>query len=258
MSVLPERQRALATAMMGGVSDIAEHVIGDAIRAEQRVQVYANHFRISLLEALANTFPVTRALVGEAFFAQTARAFIAAEQPRSPVLARYGGGFPSFLASQPDLGAHNYLPDVAAFEWALNVAYFAADTALLRPEDLPDPDDVARLRLWLHPSAQRLSTPFPVSEIWQVHQPDAPAIDRIDMNSGGERLLIWRQDIDVCWRRLDAGEDALLAELGAGQPLGVAAMAAAAHENFDFPASFSWMLDGGVFAHPPDSGIPIA
>ncbi|HEX6978756.1 MAG TPA: DNA-binding domain-containing protein [Alphaproteobacteria bacterium] len=258
MSALLERQRALAAALTGGAPGIAEHVIGDAIPAEQRVQVYANHFRISLLETLASTFPVTRALVGEAFFAQTARAFIAAEQPVSPLLAQYGSGFPGFLAAQPDLGAHNYLPDVAAFEWALNVAYFAADVELLRPEDLPDPDAAARLPLTLHPSVQRLSTPFPVSEIWQVHQPDAPAIERIDMNGGGERLLIWRKEIDVCWRRLDPGEDCLLAELGAGQPLGSAAMAAAAHEAFDFPASFSWMLDGGIFARTFDSGIPIA
>jgi len=79
------------------------------------------------------------------------------------------------------------------------------------------------LHLPLHPSAQRLSTPFPVSEIWQVHQPDAPAVDRIDMNGSGERLLIWRQHIDIRWRKLNPGEDLLLAELSAGAPLGKAA-----------------------------------
>src|SRR3546814_19906185 len=74
-------------------------------------------------------------------------------------------GFPTFLAALPDLGGHNYLPDVAAFEWALNVAYHADDAALLRPEDLPDPDAVGRMRFPLHPSAQRLSTPFPITQI---------------------------------------------------------------------------------------------
>ena len=62
--MLPERQREFAAALTGGYSAIAEKVIGDAIPAESRVQVYLNHFRVSLLEALAATFPVTRALVG--------------------------------------------------------------------------------------------------------------------------------------------------------------------------------------------------
>src|SRR3546814_10482330 len=86
------------------------------------------------------------------------RSFLIFEPPRSPVVAQYGAGFPTFLAALPDLGGHNYLPDVAAFEWALNVAYHADDAALLRPEDLPDPDAVGRMRFPLHPSAQRLST----------------------------------------------------------------------------------------------------
>lgn len=252
MSALLERQRELAAALTGAVPTITEKVIGDAIPAESRVQVYAHRFRIGLLEALATTFPVTRALVGEAFFAQTARAFLVFEPPRSPIPAQYGGGFPTFLASLPDLGGHNYLPDVAAFEWALNVAYHAEDVTLLRPEDLPEPEEVAQSQLPLHPSVQRLSTPFPISEIWQVHQPDAPAIDRIDMTGAGERLLIWRKDIDVRWRKLDPGEDLLLAELGAGAALGKAALAASGQPGFDFPASFSWMLDGGVFIRPAD------
>jgi len=249
MNALLDRQREFAAALTGSLYTIAEKVIGDAIPAEGRVQVYANHFRVSLLEVLASTFPVTRALVGEAFFAQTARAFLIFEPPRNPVLAQYGAGFPTFLAALPDLGGHNYLPDVAAFEWALNVAYHAPDVALLRPENLPDPDAVGRMAFTLHPSAQRLSTPFPISEIWQVHQPDAAPVDRIVLTGGGERLLIWRQEIDVCWRKLEAGEDQFLAHLAAGDPLGIAALAAgAADDGFDFAGSFTWMLDSGIFA----------
>lgn len=249
--LLLERQRDFAAALTGGAAAVAEKVIGDAIPAEGRVQVYINHFRVSLLEALAVTFPVTRALVGEAFFAQTARAFLVVEPPHSPVLAEYGAGFPTFLAALPDLGGHNYLPDVAAFEWALNLAGWVPDQELLTPADLPDTEEAAKLPLPLHASAQRLSTPFPVAEIWQVHQPDAPAIQRIEMSGGAERLLVWRNGIDVCWRKLDTGEDRLLAELGNGVALGAAALAASAEPGFDFPASFSWMLDGGVFARPP-------
>ncbi|WP_341704319.1 DNA-binding domain-containing protein [Ferrovibrio sp.] len=251
MNALLDRQREFAAALTGSLYTIAERVIGDAIPAEGRVQVYANHFRVSLLETLAATFPVTRALVGEAFFAQTARAFLIFEPPRSPVLAQYGGGFPTFLAALPDLGGHNYLPDVAAFEWALNVAWHAEDAVLLRPEDLADPDTVGQAAFRLHPAAQRLSTPFPITKIWQVHQPDAEPVDHIVLADGGERLLIWRQDTEVCWRQLTTGEDQFLAHLAAGDPLGDAAMRATeAETGFDFADSFTWMLDGGIFVQP--------
>jgi hypothetical protein len=250
MSALLERQREFAAALTGSLHAVAERVIGDAIPAEGRLQVYADRFRTSLLEALADIFPVTRALVGEAFFAQTARDFLIFDPPRSPILRLYGDGFPTFLAALPDLGGHHYLPDIAAFEWALNIAEQAEDVGILQPEDLPDPDATALLPLPLHPSVRRLSTPFPVSEIWQVHQPDSPTVDRIKMAGSSERLLVWRRGIEVCWQKLNHGEDRLLAELAGGAALGAATLDAAMEPDFDFPASFSWMLDGGVFAAP--------
>lgn len=250
MSALLERQREFADALTGSLHAVAEKVIGDAIPAEGRLQIYADRFRASLLESLATVFPVTRALVGEAFFAQTARDFLIFDPPRSPILSLYGDGFPTFLAALPDLGGHHYLPDIAAFEWALNIAAQAEDTDILRPEDLPDSETAAQMPLPLHPSAQRLSTPFPVSQIWQVHQPDSPSVDRIKMAGSSERLLVWRRGIEVCWHKLDHGEDRLLAELAGGATLGAATMAASNEPDFDFPASFSWMLDGGIFARP--------
>ncbi|MFN4163761.1 MAG: putative DNA-binding domain-containing protein [Ferrovibrio sp.] len=254
MSAQLDLQREFAEALTGSLYTIAEKVIGDAIPAEGRLQVYANRFRAGLLDAIAATFPVTRALVGEAFFAQTARDYLIYDPPRSPILHLYGAGFPTFLAALPDLAGHHYLPDIAAFEWALNMAEHAEDMSLLRPEDLPDTDATAQLVLPLHPSAQRLSTPFPVSEIWQVHQPEAPFVDRIQLIGSGERLLVWRQGITVRWQKLDHGEDRFLAEIAGGASLGLAALAASSGSDFDFPASFSWMLDGGVFARPEDIG----
>lgn len=196
MSALLERQREFADALTGSLYGIAEKVIGDAIPAEGRLQIYADRFRASLLDVLANTFPVTRGLVGEAFFAQTARAFLIFDPPRSPLLWQYGHGFPTFLAALPDLGGHQYLPDIAAFEWALNLAEHAEDVDLLRAEDLPDA--IETMTFTLHPSAQRLSTPFPISEIWQVHQPESP------LSSASS----WPAVANACWSGAAASRSA--------------------------------------------------
>lgn len=251
MNRLLELQRDFAAALTGRRPEaalaIAAHAVSDAIAAEQRAQVYANHFRISLIDALAATYPVTRALVGEAFFAQAARSFVLAEPPRSPRLYEYGAGFPDWLKRLPDLAGHAYLPCVAAFEWATNMAYHADDAPPLDPARLGEPAAVAARMLALHPTARRLSTPWPVSEIWDVHQPGAADVESIDLNRGGEELLIWRQGIDVCWRKLSPAEARLIDALSAGMALGAAAAEAAAAGPLDFAASFAWMLEGGVF-----------
>ena len=50
-----------------------------------RFGVYRNNAAVSLTEALAGGFPVTRALVGDAFFEAMARCFVAEHLPRSPI-----------------------------------------------------------------------------------------------------------------------------------------------------------------------------
>ncbi|WP_428248458.1 DNA-binding domain-containing protein [Ferrovibrio sp.] len=254
MSRLPELQRDFAAALVGRPSAMAARVVEDAIPASARVQVYADHFRTSLIETLAAAFPVTHALVGEAFFTQAARDFVLRQPPRDPRLFMYGGDFPAALRALRDLAGHPYLPCVAAFEWALHQAYHAEDAVPLRPSDIGDAAAMAKQTLALHPSAQRLDTPWPVSEIWQVHQPDAPAIDSIDLKQGGEQLLLWRNGIELCWRKLNAAEAALIDTVLAGKPLAKAVAQAMLQAQstgpFDFSASFAWCLEGGIFRRP--------
>src|SRR5262245_48093331 len=118
MPSLRELQQDFSRALLGGSDQaIAASVRGDRLDPRQRVQIYRNHLRISLREALAATFPVIRRLVGEDYFAAVARAFVERHPPRSPVLAEYGADLPAFLAEAPNAPA--YLPDVARLEWAL-------------------------------------------------------------------------------------------------------------------------------------------
>ena len=79
-----------------------------------RFGVYRNNVAVSLIGALADTFPVTRELVGAPFFDAMARCFVAAEPPRSPVLAEYGNTFPDFVSTFPPAAGPEWL-DTRAF-----------------------------------------------------------------------------------------------------------------------------------------------
>ena len=82
----------------------------------QRFAVYRNNVTVSLMQALADTFPVTLAVVGDLRFRDLARAFVRTQPPRSPVLAGYGRGFAAFVADHEAAARWPCLPDLARLE----------------------------------------------------------------------------------------------------------------------------------------------
>ena len=54
--------------------------------ARKRYDVYRNNVTVSLINALAATFPATRRVVGEDFFRAMARFHVRATPPSSPLL----------------------------------------------------------------------------------------------------------------------------------------------------------------------------
>ncbi len=65
-----------------------------ADETSRRFAVYRNNVVHSLTEALKRRFPVVERLVGPEFFRALAPLYLAADPPSSPVLIRWGAGFP--------------------------------------------------------------------------------------------------------------------------------------------------------------------
>lgn len=192
----------------------------DPSEVAQRFKVYRNNVHQSLTRTLAAAFPVVEQLVGKAFFAGLARAFITASPPRDPVLLRWGADFAGFLAQFSPVAHLPYLPDLARLEYARGQASHAADAAPIAPDALRT-DTPEALRLVLHPSVTLFTSAQPAVQIWRAHQPDAP---RGPITSGPDRALIARRpDFGVVVEPLDAGTHAVLAALQEGCTLGTAA-----------------------------------
>ena len=94
--------------------------------------------RSALIGAIEARYPVTRRLVGDEFFRAMARAYVAEEKPRSPVLIHYGADFPDFVARFEPAREIAYLADVARLENAWVEAYHAAEAAPLALAALGD------------------------------------------------------------------------------------------------------------------------
>lgn len=168
----------------------------------QRYAVYRNNVRLSLSEALADTFPVTQAMVGEEFFRAMAHSFVCAEPPKSPLLVLYGEHFPDFIQGFAPAAGLPYLADLARLEMRYVKAYHAADAAPLALSELAsllgDESALPGVHFTLHPSLQLIRSRYAVVSLWAAHQDAAPAgrLGSIDVESGEAAILI-RQGLDV-------------------------------------------------------------
>lgn len=139
---------------------------------------YRNNVVHSLVAVLGDTFPVVRQLVGEDLFGAMARLFVAEHPPTSPLMHRYGGGFPDWVADFEPATDLPYLSDLVRLEWARLRAFHAADAdpidAQVLVAVLQAPDRLAVPSLILHPSLAVVQSPHPVVSLWSAHQLDVP------------------------------------------------------------------------------------
>ena len=90
----------------------------------------------------------------------------------------------------------------------------------------------------VHPSVHLLTSEFPLLCIWKANQPDGESDGRVDLDAGGDSLLVARGKDGVTIERLAAGEHLLLAMLAANRTLGTATTRAAdADDQFDLTAA---------------------
>jgi hypothetical protein len=267
MASLHEVQRTFARGVVTGqFAGIDECVVGDRPGALARLQIYRNHYRITLVDSLAATFAVVQRLLGEDCFSAIARVFVDQRPPSQPCLFEYGEDFPSFLGEHEVLARLPYVADVARLEWALNEAFHAPDGVGGEPclQDVPvsqllanlPGDRLLTMSFVLHPSCRLVSSEYPIDRIWRANQDDARGDEVIDLAAGDVRLVVFRNAAEVGWQLLSAAGFCLLQSLAEGSSLGealVRAGATASGENL--PLVFAQLVDAGAIAAPVGNAV---
>jgi hypothetical protein len=231
MPSLRDAQLALACRLLGEGGDVSP-----------REQIYRNNIFVSLTGALADVYPVVQRLVGERFFAQLARRYIRAHPSRSGNLHDFGSAFAGFMLGVEKLRSLPYLADVAALEWACHEAFHAAEAAPLDFSRLIDPENA---KAPLHPATRLVASRYPVLAIWEANQADDPAV--VDLDAGGDWLVVLRRELQIEILRITAGEFALLAALRDDVALGDACQAAlAAEPALDLSAAMGRFVTHGL------------
>jgi len=220
-----------------------------------RLAVHRNNVVLGLVQALADTFPVTQRLVGEAFFQAMVSRFVRQAPPASPVLVPYGEGLAEFIAGFAPARALPYLPDMARLEMARVQALHAADAVPLDPSSgaaalarlAALPAALPGLRLVVHPSLRVVCAGHGAVSLWAAHQaPDDAAIGAVDLDRP-EQALVLRPWQDVLVVPVDAGLARLAQALAQQADLGsAAALAEAVDPDLDLAAALRLLLVQGA------------
>ncbi len=219
-----------------------------------RFAVYRNNVLSSLVDALADSFPVVQQLVGEEFFRAMAAVFVRHSPPRTRVLGEYGAELADFIQAFDPASSLPYLADVARLEWLRNRAYPAADTAPLDPDKLhaalAAPERLGRLQLQLQPALGLLDSSFAVVSLWAAHQ-GALQITDVDPCQA-QSALVLRNGLRVEVIGIARSDSRFIDGLRQGLPLAQAAQQAQAQARdgaFDLGHCLAQLLRAGAITH---------
>lgn len=240
MSSLRELQHVFADALFADDRAVPAQVRSGRFDPARHFSVYRNNVHTVLAGALGDIHPVVRRLVGDGFFRYAAAHYMRAHPPTSGNVLDFGAHFADFLGVFESARTLPYLPDVARLEWAWHESFHAAEGPRLSLEALARvaPNDYARIRFRLHPSARLGASPYPVLRIWEVNQPDYRGEDTVDLNEGGQQVLVIRRNLSVEIESLSAADFTLLSSCRDGLNVEAAAETVLAeHADFDFPGA---------------------
>ena len=237
--MLRDTQLSVATSLLADDSTAATQIRAGKLTAARRLEIYRHNVYANLRGALKDIYPVTLAVVGEAFFHHAADQFVRVHPSRSGDLNQFGGDWAAFLGTYPYAAELPYLPDVARLEWAWHEAFHAGDAPPFdsgRLATLP-PDTHSTLCFLLHPTVRLVKSDFPILRIWEVNQPGFTGEIDVDWDTPAASLLIYRDladGVSVLIEHLSAAGDAFLRALVQQATLEAAAVAA-----LDIDATFN-------------------
>jgi hypothetical protein len=255
------------------------------LAAVERVDVYANMYFFRILEVLADEFAKIVTLIGAGAFHNLITDYLLAHRPAHPSLREVGARLPGYLATHPLTEDRPWLSELARLERLRFELFDGPDAEALTldwvralpPASLPD------LALRAVPCLATLSTKFAIAPLWRALEDaragakrpedrsaeDRPAEDRpATLDAGvpppGSRgtILIWRKDLTVFHRALDADEIVCLPLLQAGTTFAAIcerALADAADTETAARRAFELLarwIDDGVLANAARTARP--
>jgi hypothetical protein len=194
--------------------DFKQRIVNDKkVGAKKRLGIYADGYRLRIIEALATAYPKLQAFLGGQLFNQTARAYIDAYPSHYRNMRWVGDEMDTHL--RKTLPQHVIAAELARFEWVLGLAFDADDAPILQLQDLAEvpPEAWGELRFAFHPSLQLLDLDWNVIPVWQSLDADETPPEPQEIH---EPCLVWRSDMNSHYRTIEVLEHKAVQNVMAG------------------------------------------
>jgi hypothetical protein len=201
-------QRDLQRHLLNDDSTIA-HAVVDAppLPVADRLEIYAHGYRVRLIDALDNTYPLLHRLLGDDDFMALGEAFVAAHPSVYRSIRWYGRELAEFLRRTTPHADQPILAELAQLEWTLAEVFDAADAepASRAAFAAINPSAWSELRFEFHPSLRRLPLRWNSAAAWKaLNSEETPP--HPECNEQTVPWLLWRQDLQNYFRSMTADE----------------------------------------------------
>jgi hypothetical protein len=199
-----------------------EIVATERVGAKQRIGIYADAYRLRLIECLKDSYSALHTLLGDDEFDRLCRSYIDTHTPHHYSVRWYGDRLAEYLGGTAPYCEHPYLAELADFEWNLMEAFDERDVPPVTVEDMAaiPADQWPQLTFALHPSLRRLDLAWNVAAIRNAtdedRDPSAP-----QQGSQPVPWVIWRRQLRQFYRSLAADEAWMLDQAQGGENFAV-------------------------------------
>lgn len=208
---------------------LSAYICADSsLSGTQRLQIYQQNIYAGLNKALTSLYPAIKKIVGEDFFNAATYHYIQQHPSTVINLNQFGENFSAFIAKLAPAQSLPYLSELAQLEWGYHQTSLAPDAeplALTQLATIPQAR-YDQIKFHLHPASQLFSFSYPIFRIWQLCQAAPDNKENIDLDAGGEFILLIRRQLTIEFELLSAAEFALLSAFVAGKTFVVACDAA--------------------------------
>ena len=186
----------------------AKKIVNDKkVGVKKRLGIYADGYRLRIIEALSSAYPILKAWLGDDLFDKTARSYIDQYPSTYRNMRWVGDAMCGHLTKT--LPKHPIAAEIAQFEWALGLAFDAEDAPVLSLQDLAAiaPESWGDLRFKFHPAVQLLNLKYNVLLVWQALNIGETPPKATQIN---EPCVVWRKELNSHYRCLEQSEYAAI------------------------------------------------
>ena len=218
MPQLRELQKHFKSHLTSGDGDILQQIVStEELSNKDRLAIYGNAYYARLAEVLEADYEAIHTLLGDDEFSNLCRRYIDLYPSKFFTLRWFGQYMADFIKSNVPYSNHEYLYEMAIFEWRFTDAFDAKDVATITESDvaLVPADRWPELTFTLHPSVSWFTYHWNILPVWKAatEDGDVPVLQNLE---APETCVVWRHDLATKYRTLDSNEAILIQSVAEG------------------------------------------